>query len=439
MKENISSVKKVNQIISENIKGRAIGIYSICSANPSVLETCINFAKRHESLILIESTCNQVNQFGGYTGTSPEQFVNMIYAIAREMGLPQNQVLLGGDHLGPYVWRNEPSEVAMEKAEILVRAYVQAGYQKIHIDTSMGCADDPKGQLNLETTTRRAVRLCKAAEETYKNTFHNESDLVYVFGSEVPTPGGQQTESVEIEVTKPEDAERTIEMTFNHLKNERLEKTLERVIGFVVQPGVEFGDHAIFEYQRTKALPLSSLISPARNFVFEAHSTDYQTRQKLKEMVEDHFAILKVGPALTYAMREAIFALAYIEEAILGQYDKKKSEIIEKIDAEMRTNPEFWVKHYAGTENDLQLSRKFSFLDRVRYYWGEQNIQNALQSMLNNLTRTGIPASLLSQFFPYEYENTRNIGLQVTPNLLIQLRITRVLEDYQFACEESNN
>jgi D-tagatose-1,6-bisphosphate aldolase subunit GatZ/KbaZ len=71
-----------------------------------------------------------------------------------------------------------------------------------------------------------------------------------------------------------------------------------RIIGLVVQPGVEF-DHAhVCDYQPQKAVALSKMVETYDTLVFEAHSTDYQTPQALRQLVKDHFAILKVGPDL---------------------------------------------------------------------------------------------------------------------------------------------
>ena len=39
-------------------------------------------------------------------------------------------------------WRREDAATAMSHAEVLVRAYVAAGYTKLHLDCSYPCADD---------------------------------------------------------------------------------------------------------------------------------------------------------------------------------------------------------------------------------------------------------------------------------------------------------
>ena len=132
-----------------------------------VLEAGMQRAQRDGSLLLIESTSNQVNQFGGYTGQTPVQFASFIRNIAAGLGFPAERIVLGGDHLGPHVWRKEGPSPAMQKAVELVRACVMAGYTKIHLDASMHLAGDPgspAAPLAEEIVSARAADLCKAAE-----------------------------------------------------------------------------------------------------------------------------------------------------------------------------------------------------------------------------------------------------------------------------------
>jgi len=84
--------------------------------------------------------------------------------------------------------------------------------------------------------------------------------------------------------------------------------------------------------------------------VYEAHSTDDQTAAALRQMVCDHFAILKVGPWLTFAFREAVFALAAVEEEWLG--DRKGiaiSGVRESLEEAMLANPQYWKGYTAAT------------------------------------------------------------------------------------------
>ena len=265
-----------------------------------MIEAAVQQSLEDGSILLVESTSSQVNQFGGYTGLTPGEFAAFVHSAARSAGLPAERVVLGGDHVGPFPWRQEASVSALRKACALLHDCVVAGYQKIHLDASMPCGDD-KGTITERTVADRTAILCQAAEEAYRELPSGCPQLVYVIGTEVPVPGGESVAAHSPAVTKAEDAHRTLE-TFRVAFGERgLASAWERVIALVVQPGVDFGSDAIFEYDRAKAQSLSAALSEHPGLVFEAHSTDYQSPQALARMVQDHFAILKVGPWLTFA------------------------------------------------------------------------------------------------------------------------------------------
>jgi D-tagatose 6-phosphate 4-epimerase len=48
--------------------GDRVGLTSVCSAHPIVVEAALRQGKADDSPVLIEATCNQVNHQGGYTG-----------------------------------------------------------------------------------------------------------------------------------------------------------------------------------------------------------------------------------------------------------------------------------------------------------------------------------------------------------------------------------
>ncbi|MCC6569153.1 MAG: class II D-tagatose-bisphosphate aldolase, non-catalytic subunit, partial [Anaerolineales bacterium] len=113
----------LDEIVAAQKRGEAKGIASVCSAHPLALEAALRHGKAHHARVLIEATCNQVNQLGGYTGMTPKDFAAFARGIADRIGFEHEDLLLGGDHLGPLVWSNEPAESAMRKAEALVRDY----------------------------------------------------------------------------------------------------------------------------------------------------------------------------------------------------------------------------------------------------------------------------------------------------------------------------
>lgn len=423
----------LEEIINKHKEFRKFGIKSICSANRFVLKAAMLFEKGKNNQLLIESTSNQVDQFGGYTGMTPSDFIQFVKNIADEVQFPTERIIFGGDHLGPNVWQKESSISAMRKAEDQIRAYVSAGYRKIHLDTSFSLADDDKSKpLSPNIITERAARLCSVAEETFASLDDDSEKPVYVIGTEVPIPGGAHEEEESISVTSPEDLEVTIELSKKAFYDRGLEEAWERVIAVVVQPGVEFSDAQVFEYNRENASNIKKEIEKYSNLLLEAHSTDYQSQKALSEMVEDHFVILKVGPWLTFALREALFSLSEIEDELIDS--DKCSNFRNEIDKVMRENPKYWENHYHGTEKEIAFARVYSYSDRIRYYWTNEKVNAILNKMLNNLNETKIPNTVISQYFPNQYHLIMDNKIKKNSESLIISKISEVLHIYNSAC-----
>ena len=432
----------LKRIVELQKQGKNVGIYSVCSANGYVIEAALKRGLSDNSCVLIESTANQCDQNGGYTGMKPVDFKKYVLDIAEKNGFDQNRIFLGGDHLGPltFAYKDEPE--AMADAEELIRHYVSAGFTKIHIDTSMKVnSDDPDVRLSDEIIAGRGARLAQVAENTYRQLAEKDPDAippVYIIGSEVPIPGGAVgSEDNGVQVTKVEDFKNTVAAFKNAFQNAGLGQDVwDRVIAVVVQPGVEEKDSGCTEYDREKAKDLMASIKEFPGLIFEGHSTDYQTKIKLRELVEDGVGILKVGPGLTFAMREAMFALENIEKELLFGTNTEPSKFAETLDAEMLKNDKNWRKHYQGTELELRLKRKYSFSDRCRYYMPVPEVEKAADRLLSNLRTTGIPLNLLSQFMPIQYTKVREGLLENDPVALIEDRITNTIDEYLYATHQ---
>ena len=363
--QNKSASERLQEIIHRNRNGEKVGVYAVCSAHPSVLAAAIQQAVDDGSVLHVESTSSQVNQSGGYTGQTPSQFADFIHSAAQQAGLPKHRVLLGGDHLGPYPWREEPSASAINKACELVRACVLAGYNKIHLDASMPCADDSRNGPDESTVAHRTAILCRAAESAFQELPSGSSPPLYVIGTEVPAPGGELAAGAAPAVSTTEHVHHTLDIFRATFTEQKVISAWERVIGIVVQPGVEFGENVIFDYERQKTKALSAALPKHPALVYEAHSTDYQKPAALAQMVEDHFAILKVGPWLTFAFREAVFALSAIERESLGHRRAvRTSQVREALEAAMLRNPVYWRSYYRGTGDNHQAVWPAIQLDR---------------------------------------------------------------------------
>ena len=422
-------------MIAKRKMGIHCGIPSICTANNLVIEACLQQGKRFGDDILIEATSSQVNQFGGYTGMKPADFKEMVYKLAEKVDFPSDRIILGGDHLGPLAWIHEEEEVAMANAEVLVKEFVSNGYKKIHLDTSMRLKSDSRSEtLSTRTIARRGARLFKACEEAYQELLKANPDErrpSYVIGSEVPIPGGEQEADDQVVITKPEDLKETISIYKEEFEKVGLLDKFDSIIAVVVQPGVEFGDENLVRYDRTETKSLSNTIREYPGIVLEGHSTDYQSPKQLKEMVEDGVAILKVGPALTFAAREGLYALSYIEKELIPEADR--ANLPEVWDRVMRENPKYWNIYYNGTEEEMFIKRKYSLSDRSRYYYSNKEVQAAIKKLCDNLDSVHIPLGMLHQYLPYQYIKVRDGQLSTKAWELVKDKVVERLEDYNYA------
>lgn len=419
----------MHTIIQQHKLGTGAGICSVCSAHPLVIEAALRLGLAGEEKVLIEATSNQVNQDGGYTGMNPAQFRDYVLNIARSVGFPAARLILGGDHLGPNCWQDQPAEQAMAKSRELIAAYVSAGFSKIHLDASMSCADDPQ-PLPPETVAQRAAELCRVAEQSAGS--EQRAALCYVIGTEVPVPGGESSTIEGMHVTRAEDAAQTLALHHQAFTAAGVPEAISRIVAMVVQPGVEFDHSSVIAYQPEKTAALKAFIA-STPLVYEAHSTDYQTREAYRALVNDHFAILKVGPALTFALREAIFALASIERELI--VPEKQSQALAVIDQVMLDQPGYWKKYYGPGFSRSLIDLHYSLSDRIRYYWPNARISQALVTLSANLSATPIPAGMLSQFLPRQYLRVQHGVLRPEPQALIIDKIQDVLRDYAWGCQ----
>jgi D-tagatose-1,6-bisphosphate aldolase subunit GatZ/KbaZ len=417
--------------------GHAVGIYAACTANKHVLKAVMRRAADANQPALIEATANQVDQNGGYTGMTPAMFVKYVTEIAAEMSFPMDRVILGGDHLGPLTKSNRPEEEAMFFAEEIVRQYVMAGFTKIHLDTSMHLLDDNASEpLDDATIAQRGARLCAVSEKAFVIRLQEHphaQEPVYIIGSEVPIPGGAQEHEDGIHITRPSDCRKTLAAFEHAFRENGLGEAWKRVIGLVVQPGVEFGDSEVFVYDRKAAAELTESLKDWPQGVFEGHSTDYQPKEALRAMVEDGIAILKVGPALTFGLREALFSLEKMEKELYFGKSCQFSNFQEVFEQAMLDQPQNWQKHYHGNAWQLHFARKFSYSDRARYYLPDEKVEESINLLIRNIDNAKIPMTLLSQYMPLQYQSVRKGSIELSAEALIQDRIGNYIDDYLHA------
>jgi D-tagatose-1,6-bisphosphate aldolase subunit GatZ/KbaZ len=426
------------ELLQRHKSGEPVGITSVCSAHPLVLRAAVLQALDDGTVLLVEATSNQVDQFGGYTGMRPADFRDLLLAIAEREGLPRERIVLGGDHLGPNTWRSMPADEAMARAEALVDAYVTAGFSKIHLDCSMACAGE-ESPLTDELVASRAARLAAVAERAAARSGGHgggHSGPLYVIGTEVPVPGGAHEHIEALRPTSPEAARATLATHRRAFARAGLQATWERVMALVVQPGVEFDAGHVVDYARERTTGLRAVVDDLPLLVFEAHSTDYQPVERLTELVEDHWAVLKVGPGLTFALREALFALAAVEDELVEP--ERRSDLVQVVEHAMLAEPKWWRGYYDGDHRAQRLARRYSYSDRLRYYWPAPEVARAQETLLANLRAIDIPLPVLSAHLPAQYTRVRDGELALDPTMIAVDRVRDVLRGYARACTPSH-
>ena len=257
---------------------------------------------------------------------------------------------------------------------------------------------------------------------------------MYIVGTEVPVPGGATEGLEELQVTSAEAATETIRVHREAFTALGIGSAWDRVIGLVVQPGVEFGHDHVVDYQPDKARRLSRVIEDYSQMVFEAHSTDYQIPSNLQSLVGDHFAILKVGPALTYALREAYWALDQIELEWVGEV--RAVQLRKTVLATMQHEPKYWANYYTSGGTQLALDMQYSLSDRIRYYWAMPGVDDAAARLQQSLLASPPPLTLIMQHLPVQYSAIRREEIGNNPKELVMHKIDEVLLQYSNACAQ---
>lgn len=374
----------LRQIIRDNRAGRAVAIPSVCSAHPDVIRAALRLAEKLDRPVVIEATSNQVNQDGGYTGLRPADFIGFVHDLAQEAGCARDRITFGGDHLGPQAWRKLPADQAMAKAHVMVRDYVAAGFTKIHLDCSEGLLGEP-AQLGDDVTVARSADLARSCESL------GVSGLLYVVGTEVPPPGGARTDDHgDIPATTPEAARATLDAHLHAFRD------IGEIGGLVVQPGVEFTPMHVHHLPRDRDPGLRAAIAHAGGVCLEAHSTDYQTPDTFPRLARMGFAFQKVGPALTFAWRQALYAL----DSLRPVAGWGTAILPPAMEALMTRDPASWQGHYHGSDAELRLMRHVGLADRIRYYWPRPEAEAAVTALLADLASHDLPLPLLWQALP---------------------------------------
>jgi D-tagatose-1,6-bisphosphate aldolase subunit GatZ/KbaZ len=152
----------------------------------------------------------------------------------------------------------------------------------------------------------------------------------------------------------------------------------------------------------------------------------------LRQLVQDGFAILKVGPGLTFALREALYGLDQIATFLFP--DARRTSLAATTDRVMLERPENWDRYYHGTPAEQRLQRHYSYSDRIRYYWPDDEVADAVSELISIFDGRTIPETMISQYLKAVYPGVRAGQVEPTAMGLILASVGLVLKDYHQAC-----
>lgn len=386
---------------------------SFCTSNEDVINSIINFCKKYKLPILIESTSNQVNQFGGYSKLKPSEFKRKIEKLSKNNLFPKKNIIFGGDHLGPLPWKKLDKKIAMNRAKNLVKLYFNSKFNKLHIDTTIKLKNDKT--FNKEIIKNRSKKLLSNLNNKYTKK------LILVLGSEVPPAGGgmikrKYNKNLENEIISEIHLYKKI---FKDLK-------VKNKLNLVVDPGLSFNDTKVFK-SKNNVLKFLKKISKLMNVEYEAHSTDYQSLLELKKLVKSNFKFLKVGPELTYNFTNAILKMSKIEK----KYTKNHSDIKNIILKTLKQNKKNWMDYYNRADINKVLIGKF---DRLRYYWNDINIKKAKNKLFQNIDNLDKRILLRDMGIKNNNQVLLSLSNESNSTIIINSYIFKVLQKYYKAC-----
>jgi D-tagatose-1,6-bisphosphate aldolase subunit GatZ/KbaZ len=100
----------------------------------------------------------------------------------------------------------------------------------------------------------------------------------------------------------------------------------------------------------------------------------------------------------------------------------------------MLADPSPWEGYYPGSADEQRFARRYSYSDRMRYYWPDPEVRSAQDRLMVNLTAVELPLPLISQHLPDQYARVRRGELIADPRALVIDHVRDVLRAYARAC-----
>jgi len=418
-------------IMEANRGGEGKGIYAVESQNSTVQEAYLRQALADGSPALFEICADMLDPHGQGGKMLPDDFIANVRRDAGKTGFPRDRLFFGVNDLSPSLWKGESIESALKKTRAFISDLVSLGFKKLGIHAAIPLKGDPADQpLPQEVIVAREAALYKAAEGAAA-TLPEEEKPLYVIDAH---PGQVMAEDQE-NVVRKEDVEIAVDMFAKTAEAAGLPEMKERLLAVRIFSGVGHDGEKVIPFDSSLLEELGGCVYRTKPVVMEVLQTDFQPQTVLDELAHNHFALMSVGPELTYTMREALFSLAMMEnETMIGKPGVYLSNFIIELDRSMQSAPQHWQKYYTGNGFEQLIARKYSLYDRSRFYWEDKEVRKTKKRLFENLIEYPIPLTVMRQFMPYQYERVAAGELENKPDELVMDAVRRALRRYSRAC-----
>jgi len=418
-------------IMEANRGGERKGIYAVESQNPTVQEAYLRQALGDGSPALFEICAEMLDLHGQSGKILPDDFIANVKRSAGKTGFPRDRLFFGVNDLSPSLWKDESIESALKKTRAFISALISLGFNKLGIHAAIPLKGDlADQQLSQEVIIAREAALYQAAEGAAA-ALPDEEKPLYVIDLH---PGQGMTEDQD-NMAHKEDVKIAIDRFAETAVAAGLPEMRERLLAVRIILGAGYNSEKVIPFGSSLLKELGGCVYGDKPVLLEALRTDFQPQMILDQLVDNHFAILSVGPELTYTMREVLFSMAMMEnETMLGKPGVYLSNFIIELDRAMQSAPQHWEKYYSGNGFEQMIARKYSLYDRSRFYWEDKNVRKMKKRLFDNLIKYPIPLTVMRQFMPRQYERVAAGELENKPDALVMDAVRHALCRYSRAC-----
>jgi D-tagatose-1,6-bisphosphate aldolase subunit GatZ/KbaZ len=418
-------------IMGVNRGGEKKGIYTVDSQNSTVQEAYLRQALADGSPALFEICADMLDPHGQSGKIIPDDFIANIRQIAVKTGFPRDRIFFGVNDLSPSLWQDEPVVSAMKKTCTFISDLVSLGSNILGIHAGMPLKGDPADKLlSQEEIILREVALYQAAESAAA-ALPDEEKPLYVIDVH---PGQGMTED-QTNIIHKEDVEIAVDRFAKTAMAAGLPEMKERLLAVRIFLGAGYDSEKIVPFDSSLINELGGCVYGDKPVVLEVQRTDFQPQTVLDQLVDNHFAFMRIGQELTYTMREALFSMAMMEnETMIGKPGVYLSNFIIELDRAMQSAPRHWQKYYTGNGFEQLIARKYSLYDRSRFYWEDKEVRKTKKRLFDNLIEYPIPLTVMRQFMPRQYERVVAGELENKPDALVMDAVRYALRRYSRAC-----